>query len=374
MQLDQTDAVIQYPSLLQCLADRMAGAIATHPEFDTLEPIEYTQVFNTLHSPPRPPNSGGRNPKTRVSPPQNWGARGANAGLNRFHKICVYTVALEPMANIPPDFMPLPLFTPSDHSLGIFSSPLLLKLSRGEGAPGAQHLGTQILQIFAQHSKPEEFSPKLWVNPEGWLYADFDTNNLAKFLQNLITAELTLLTSALTKGSLEIRPPIISSDPVFFELQYAHARCCSLLRLGHQEKFLPLDLEHYFRGCGTSLWQTDSGELRLQTKAEQALLLALLQFPQSLSPQKVAYGCCTPTVSGAETRVIWPLPQAHLHKQAIAWGQLFTNFYRDCRLFGDIQTHQPQLAQARFALVLIVKKVLAFVLEDILQMTAPLTL
>jgi DALR anticodon binding domain len=309
-QLDKNIAVIQYPSLTQWLADRFAAAIS----------------------------------------------------------------ALEPMVNVPPDFMPLPLFIPSIH-FGTFSSPLLLKLSRGEGASAAQNLGAQILQTFAQHSNPEEFSPKLWMNPESWLYTDFGANNLAMFLQNFTTAEPTLLAVAPPKQVSEIRSPIISSDPVLFKLQYAHARCCSLLRLAHQEKFLPLnDLEHYFRGCGTALWQTDSGELRLQTKAEQALLLALLQFPQSLSPQKVAYGCCPLTVPGAETRVMWPLPPAHLRKQAMFWGQLFSNFYSDCRLFGDIQTHEPQLASARFALVLILKKVLAFLLEDILQMTAPLTL
>lgn len=313
--LDQAIAVIQYPSLTQWLADRIAGAIATHLE----------------------------------------------------------STALEFTASVPLDFMPLPLFTSNIHPFSTFSSPLLLKLSRGEDV-SAQSLGTQILQTFVHQSKPEEFNPKLWIHPEGWLYAGFDTNHLAKFLQNLTTAEPTLLASVLTKEALEIRSPIISSDPVFFKLQYAHARCCSLLRLGHQEKFLPLDLENYFTGCGTSLWQTDSGELRLQTKAEQALLLALFQFPQSLSPQKVAYGCCAPTVSGAETRVMWPLPQAHLRKQAIAWEQLFTNFYRDCRLFGEIQTHEPQLAQARFALILIVKKVLAFLLEDLLQITAPVAL
>jgi DALR anticodon binding domain len=311
MQLDKNIAVIQYPSLTQWLMDRFAAAIS----------------------------------------------------------------ASEPMVNVPQDFMALPLFTCSGHSLGTFSSPLLLKLSRGEGVLVAQNLGAQILQTFAQHSKPEEFNPKLWVHPEGWLYADFDSNNLAKFLQHLTTAEPTLLAVASPRQVSEISSPTISSDPVLFKLQYAHARCCSLLRLAHQEKFLPFDnLEHYFKDCGTSLWQTDSGELRLQTKAEQALLLALLQFPQSLSPQKVAYGCCTPTVPGAETRVMWPLPPAHLRKQAMAWGQLFSNFYSDCRLFGDIQTHEPQLATARFALVLILKKVLAFVLEDILQMTAPLTL
>lgn len=317
MAIDTSVAVIQYPSLVQWLADRLGGAIALH------------QASNSLRL----------------------------------------------MASVPLGFMSLPLFIPSGHSLGTFSSPLLLKLSRGEGTSAAQYLGAQILQTFAQQSKAEAFNPKLWVHPEGWLYADFTAKHLAQFLQNLITTEPTLLAVESTKQVIELRPASISSDPVLFGLQYAHARCCSLLHLGAQEKFLPLnDLEHYFRDYGTSLWQTDSGELHLQTKAEQALLQALLQFPQSLSPQKVAYGCCTPTVSGIETRVIWPLPPAHLRKQAIAWSQLFSNFHRDCRLFGAVQKNTPQIALARFGLIYIVKNLLSFLLEEIFQITAPLAL
>jgi hypothetical protein len=323
MALDTPVAVIQYPSLGQWLADRLGGAIATHQA-------------STLHQD---------------------------------------SDSLELMASVPLGFMSLPLFIPSDHSFGTFSSPLLLKLSGGEGTSAAQYLGAQILQTFAQNAQAEEFNPKLWVHPEGWLYAEFAANHLAQFLQNLITAKPTLLALVSTKQAPEIRSTIISSDPVLFGLQHAHARCCSLLNLGVQEKFLPLsDLEHYFKDCGTSLWQTDSGELRLQTKAEQALLLALLQFPQSLSPQKVAYGCCTPTVSGIETRVLWPLPPAHLRKQAIAWSQLFSDFHRDCRLFGAVQKNTPQFALARFALIYIVKNVLTFLLEEIFQITAPLAL
>ena len=43
--------------------------------------------------PPRPPNPGGRNPKLRVGPPQDWGVRGASAKLLNLFKTCVYTVA-----------------------------------------------------------------------------------------------------------------------------------------------------------------------------------------------------------------------------------------------------------------------------------------
>jgi DALR anticodon binding domain len=316
MQLDKPVAVIQYPSLVQWLADRLAGAIAAQPE----------------------------------------------SALHHEH------ATLKTVAALSLDLMPLPLFKPSNHQFGTFSSPLLLQLST------AKHSGEAILQTFVHLSTSKEFSPKLWVSSEGWFYAGFNTDDLITWLQSLVTAKPILSPFEPTRESPE-EISKICSDSVLFSLQYAHARCHSLLRLAEQENFLLSDnLEHYLGGCGPSLWQTDGGELYLQTKAEQALLLALMQFPQSLSPQKVIYGHCPPNLVGAETRVLWPLPPAHLYKQAIVWSQLFSDFHRDCRLFGEVQKNAPKLAYARFALVYIVKNVLAFLLEDILKMNAPLEL
>ena len=50
-----------------------------------------TQTLGTR--PPRPPNPGGRKQRFRAVSPQDWGVRGANAGLSGFMQRCVYTVA-----------------------------------------------------------------------------------------------------------------------------------------------------------------------------------------------------------------------------------------------------------------------------------------
>jgi DALR anticodon binding domain len=328
MALDTSVAVIQYPSLVQWLADRLGGAIAAHHE--------------------------SANFPTQIQHPAS--------------------ATLEPRATVPSDLMPLPLFTPSAQQFGTFSCTVLLQLSKGAGTATVQTLGEELLQHFVDQTLTNELKPKLWVHPKGWLYAYFDAENLAKWLQSLMMAKPILVLGEPRRGRVDLRSPI-SPDPLIFGLQHAHARCCSLLRLAQQESVLPPnDLEHFFMDSRLALWQTDSGELRLQTKAERGLLLALMQFPQSLSPQKMMYGCCNATVPGAETRVSWILPQTHLSKQAMVWSQLFADFHRDCRLFGDVQKNTPQLAEARFALIYVVKKVLAFLLEEILQGTAPITL
>jgi DALR anticodon binding domain len=276
---------------------------------------------------------------------------------------------LENMAIAQADILPLPLFSQSEHQFGTFASPLPLQWSkRGENSD-AQAIGNAIIQALTSQTPNLEFFPKLSMHPNGWLYASFGAEDLAKWLQTLIgaTPELRLPAQA-EKSSQEIDSKI-SCEPVLFNLQYSHARCCSLLRLARQEKFLRLDdTGNPYDSLG---WQTPTGELLLQTKSEQALLRILMQFPQSLSPQKMIYGCRFSGLPGAQTRLEWSLPQKHLYKQAILWSQLFGDFYGECRLFGDIQQTSPALAHARFALVAIVKKVLAFVLEDMLRTKAP---
>ncbi|WP_404790741.1 hypothetical protein [Altericista sp. CCNU0014] len=277
-------------------------------------------------------------------------------------------VELENIAIAGSDAIPLPLFSQSDRQFGTFASPFPLQWSK-RGDHSAQTIGAAIVRSLTCQTRDSDFAPALWMHPEGWLYVSFGPQDLAKWLQTLVGAAPELwLPARAEEGSRKMESGI-SRDPVLFELQYAHARCCSLLRLARQEKCLPLD---DIGDLGDpSCWQTPTGELLLQAKPEQALLRALMQFPQSLSPQKAIYGNRLLKVLGSETRLEWSLPQKHLRKQAWVWSQLFCDFYRECRLFGDVRETSPALARSRFALIAIVRKVLAFVLEDVLQLDAP---
>lgn len=276
---------------------------------------------------------------------------------------------LESIAIAQADIIPLPLFSQSAHQLGTFASPLPLKGAKRGDNVGVQTLGTVMIQSLRQ-TQDATFGPEFWMHPKGWLYASFGAEDLAKWLQTLIGATPELWVPTLLEAGSQKIESGISDEPVLFDLQYAHARCCSLLRLAVQEKFLKLD--DAGNPCGHAIWQTATGELLLQTKSEQSLMLMLMQFPQSLSPQKFIYGCRLSRWPSSETRLEWSLPQKHLTKQAMLWSQLFFDFYRECRLFGEVQQSLPELARARFALIAIVKKVLAFLLEDLLRVKAPL--
>ena len=147
-----------------------------------------------------------------------------------------------------------------------------------------------------------------------------------------------------------------------FQIQYAHARCCSLLRLAHREGLIELsDLE-----CKTRSWQwvkpnpipwmfddlemeSEPRRLRLGHPAERGLIAQLLDGTDRISS----------------------LTPASAIKLAHALSRALETFYSACRIWGEVKTETPQLAQARLGLVAVTQKLLRSLLEDQLGVTAP---
>ncbi len=281
-----------------------------------------------------------------------------------------------PSPSLPNHWIPLPLFTVAPQRFGTLASPLPLKLAsqwkRSQTVIASpQEIGTALIVQISQQTESPWLAPSLSLHPQGWLYAHFSALELSKWLQSLLFA---------TPFQTDVKPltisPGVSSDPVIFQLQYAHARCCSLLRLAQQENLISLTNGDNLLAQLKSpvIWQNPTGESQFQTLAEHQLLLALMQFPQSLSPNKVMYGYSQTALPGHQTWIEWPPPQPSLQRQTQQWSHLFLNFYRQCRIFGDVQQVTPELATARLALIFILRRVLAFILETEWQAEAPATL
>jgi hypothetical protein len=280
--------------------------------------------------------------------------------------------SLYPCSEISSRFISVPPFSLDIKRLGTLASPLPLKWMGQEGR-SPQKIGNQFIQHMEQYAERAWLMPDFWLHPTGWLYARFSASDLAQWLQTLLFATPTLHLSEERSQSPAIG---ISGDPVLFQLQYAHARCCSLLKLAQQEKRVQLtepDLKIAQFAVPIS-WQNACGELSLQTLSEQRILLALMQFPHSLSPKKQIYGEADSPSPGNQTYIEWPSLTPYWHRQAQQWSTLFLDFYSECRVFGDIQSTAPELLQARLALILILKRVLAFYLEIALQIEAPVIL
>ena len=150
-----------------------------------------------------------------------------------------------------------------------------------------------------------------------------------------------------------------------FAIQYAHARCCSLLRLAHREGAIELSDSDFktpswhFVKPSSIPWLYDDQEiegeyrrLRLGHAAERGLIEQILDGIDRISD---------PTSSN-------PL------KLAISLSHAFERFYSTCRIWGDVKTETPKLALARLGLVGVTQKLLRSLLQEHLGVSAPIEL
>ena len=237
----------------------------------------------------------------------------------------------------------------------------------GEDLPvGEQTVDPSPLAIFWQNFV-------VTVVPPGWIQFQLLDPGLAAWLQWLVDTPLEPdqfpPDRFRSNQGTYLRQANDSSD--LFEVQYAHARCCSLLRLAQQEGLIQLRQVNpfswqistptpvpwlQFTSTGSTAAQTCNqkgqvgGQLRLLQPAEQLLISQLVTLLDEL--------CCS-------TR------QRPVLKLAIALSQAFQNFYRTCRIWGEVKATERQLAQARLGLVLISRSLLRFMLQDLLGVSAP---
>lgn len=218
----------------------------------------------------------------------------------------------------------------------------------------------------------------------GWIHFHLSEQSLASWLQQLIQIPVllsdwqgNLLLGLPTKEiknrlseKLESTPPDqlvkrLQNPSHLFKVQYAHARCCSLLRLAHRQGLIQLSDSE----CNARNWQIlepnpipwlndhpegemDSKRLRLGHWAEWDLIHQILdEFDQ-----------------------IERLDSVSALKLANALSQAFETFYGTCRIWGEVKTATPKLAQARLGLVGVTQKLLRSLLEDQLGETAPIEL
>ena len=157
-------------------------------------------------------------------------------------------------------------------------------------------------------------------------------------------------------------PP--SPNSKLFYVQYAHARCCSLLRLADRYGAIALNSPspeispNFFslKSPHPIPWLDSDQKLRLLHPAECSLITQVLTLPDDL-------------YKGAVTThpVDW-------EKSAHTLSRVFLNFYSQCRIWGEVKTENPQLAQARLGLIMATQPLLRSLLEDFLGVLAPLEL
>jgi arginyl-tRNA synthetase len=282
-------------------------------------------------------------------------------------------VLMDALLSIPADLPSIPLQTKAKAPVGTFVSSVALQLA---GKRSAMDVARLILSAV-----PATQGLKLWVEAPGWIYGQFCGETRAASTDSSLEADrsatLTAWLQQLTQQNLQLPDPVLEqilpdkslSDSHLFPVQYAHARCCSLLHLAQRERLI--DLQPHAQELNTILtlipWCTEQKQLRLQHPAEQALIRQLLEFPGALQTPKLAWR----SERSFGVPLPWPLERRQLIRYTQSWEKDFMQFYRDCRIFGEVSQQNLSLSQARLGLVSATQRVLAFLLQDLLHLIAP---
>jgi hypothetical protein len=160
--------------------------------------------------------------------------------------------------------------------------------------------------------------------------------------------------SSLTK--LPANQALYSPEINLFPVHYTHARCCALLRLGHQDQLIQVQTQDFnssrWRWIAPNPipWQKNNQEncLNMIHKAEYSLIMQIMAFIDDL-------GTINPTNL---------LPLVNQLSQA------FWEFERYCRIWGEVKENNLELAQTRLGLVQITQCLLCYLLKAKFQVLA----
>ena len=248
----------------------------------------------------------------------------------------------------------LPLKRIQQQQRVLYVSVLALQLSSVLKLP-AMDIAHALAELVCHQTDRQHFTVQ--VAPPGWIYLELTESYLAAWLQHLTQAPPELEPRELERKS----NPKSKIELSLFAVQYAHARCCSLLQLAHREELI-------------SLKSTDSAH-------SSALWLAVAPLPIPWLNEEQKLCLCHSGEWGLIDQ-LWaildelycPYPSRqppNWHKAALSLSQAFQTFYSYCRIWGEVKSQNLPLAQARLGLVLITQSVLRLLLQSKLGVVAP---
>ncbi|MBD2244140.1 glutamate acetyltransferase [Nostoc sp. FACHB-888] len=257
------------------------------------------------------------------------------------------------------------LYKGRDESRVLYISSVVLRLSKSQNRKTmelANAIASDLLKIC-----DDVFSVQ--IVPPGWIHFELTHSMLATWLQSLIVGSLG--GAGEDEGDEEDKannqcPMPNAQCPMsnsLFAVQYAHARCCSLVLLAHREGLIKL--REPVPNTSPAFWDVISpnplpwlngdGRLRLNHPNERRLIAELVQVVDNIECADI------------KDSVKW-------EKVALSLSQAFENFWSNCRIWGEVKITSPELTQARLGLLMATQSVLRFVLEESLGIIAPLEL
>ncbi|MBW4690779.1 MAG: hypothetical protein KME27_03330 [Lyngbya sp. HA4199-MV5] len=218
-----------------------------------------------------------------------------------------------------------------------------------QAATIAAQLVDTLKQDLANHPALSEQGIAVHATAAGFIHFEVGDRAIAAWLD-------LLLTNALPQPSLPTAPvskierQLMLKTPALFEVQHAHARCCSLLRLAHDEAFIHLELaaspkNWWFVNPSPLLWLTSSHQLYFQHFVDRALLTQLFDAYDQLSAP------------------FQRQTQASVLRSAQTVAHAFQAFHRAHPLWERVQ-EDSAMTLARLGLLMITQRVLHLLLRD----------
>lgn len=283
-----------------------------------------------------------------------------------------------------PQIAVIPLQALSLNDQRLYGTPLALQWAAAKGQTAAE-LSRQIVQAFAS----TRFD--VCTDDSGWIYITLSDATISTWLDQLTldppqrlpypgVRQQTTPVQSINAAHLGANIP----SELLFPVQYAHARCCSLLRMADRDRRIQLtDPEPEFSpplwrmiAPSSIPWLTPTGQLRLQHPQEKLLINQLLNFFASFNAGYHRYAYLASNLENLAqlTPIAYPPRPQILKRQLLTWSDCFEKFYRSCRIWGDIQQPDQLLAEARLGLLVATQAVLHFYLSVLLEVVAPLEL
>ncbi|MBF2065565.1 MAG: glutamate acetyltransferase [Calothrix sp. C42_A2020_038] len=198
----------------------------------------------------------------------------------------------------------------------------------------ASAIANQVVSHFCDFG--ESFRVK--VVPPAWIHIEVVDCVIADWLESLVSETNPFFQASTNPYSFT---PALS---YLFPIQYAYARCCSLLRLAKHEGITLFDEVRQIP------WLDSQAKLCLNDAASQSLIAKLIAVVDDLVCVNIASA-------------------SHWHSKARSLSQAFERFWSHNCIWGEVKVF-PELAHARFGLILATQKILRFLLEDKLGIIA----
>jgi hypothetical protein len=194
----------------------------------------------------------------------------------------------------------------------------------------------------------------------GWIDFHLSDAALRLWLDHIPRLHSSIAFLGNREGEIDNRQNKIVKSEDLTPLQYVHARCCSLLRLGHQEGLI-------------ELWEPNLQAFRWQWKQPDPIPWLTQTEPERLiltqTPEKQLIHEFLSVLEALESpaAISWS-------KLAINLGYAVLDFERHCRIWGEVQQNNLSLVQARLGLMAIAQYLLRELLENRLNLSVVLEL